>query len=527
MNEIGVIKDIETKLSIPPISVETPHPDEVYASVGPEDFAVVCKFLHKRLESPVMTLFAVDERAGTGNFDLYCVFESVELKKWFLVKTALPGDKPRFWTLSKEIFSAHLFEREMKEMFGIEPFGNPDTRRLNLHDEVWPEGSYPLRKDFKQPESGTAAQGDYPFNRIEGEGVFEVPVGPVHAGIIGPGHFRFSVAGEPIINLELRLGFTHRGVEKLFEGKNISEAIPLSECVSGDASFAHSLAFCNAAEKICGMTVSRNAQLLRALFLELERMYNHANDIGGIAVDVGFSFPQAYASIMKETILVLNEKLTGSRYLKGVNRAGGVAKGIADADKGTLLQTLDTLARDLAELKQMLFESVSFMDRVDTTGTLAKRLAEDLGVTGLAARASGIGKDLRRDFPGVYGDAGFKPAKHSSGDVLARLNVRIAEFEESIRLIREFSAMLAAGEEMPAEDFQTKSGCGFGYVEGWRGPVLYWVKLDADGRIDRCKITDASFKNWQGLAYCVHGNIIPDFPLCNKSFDLSYSGNDL
>ena len=181
---------------------------------------------------------------------------------------------------------------------------------MNLHNEVWPEGNFPLRKDFKKVMSGNLSE--YKFNKVEGGGIFEVPVGPVHAGIIGPGHFRFSAAGEPIVNLEIRLGFTHRGVEKLFEGKSCFEALGFSECISGDAAFAYSSALALAAEKISGISISPKAACLRGIFLELERMYNHVNDIGGMALDVGFSFPAAYASIIKEAILQLNSSLTGS-----------------------------------------------------------------------------------------------------------------------------------------------------------------------------------------------------------------------
>jgi Ni,Fe-hydrogenase III large subunit len=348
----------------------------------------------------------------------------------------------------------------------------------------------------------------------------------VHAGIIAPGHFRFSVAGEPIINLETRLGFTHRGVEKLFEGKFCSEAVRLSESVSGDASFAHSLAFIQAQEKISGILIPKQAAYLRGIFLELERMYNHVNDIGGIALDVGFSFPSAYASIIKEAILQLNDRLTGNRYLRRVNVAGGVLTDIDEAGKKELRDSLKGIKQDFDELVKILNSSVSFMDRVDSTGVLKRKTAEDLGVSGLIARASGIPADLRKYFPGVYREANFAMITRQSGDVLARLDLRILEFAESCRLIEEFTARLKRGEKSMAAS-GIKGGSGLGYAEAWRGPVLYWLKINPDGLIARCKIADPSFLNWQGLAYAVLGNIIPDFPLCNKSFDLSYSGNDL
>jgi len=501
--------------------------DEAYIYVKPENFKKACLYFHEKLNSPVVMMFACDERRKNKCFRIYCVFMGIKYKKWVFVAMDTAEPAPGFESIAKDIYSAGLFEREIKEMFGILPEGNPDLRSLRLHDEVWPEGYYPLRKDFNVPESSGAENKEYVFNKVEGEGVFEVPVGPVHAGIIPPGHFRFSVAGEPVIHLEARLGWTHRGVEKLFEGKDVDSGARFSECVAGDSAFANSNAFCHAVEKICRIDAPEKAMFLRAMFLELERMYNHLSGIGGIAIDVGFSFPAMYASVMKETLLRLNEKLTGSRYLKGVNIIGGVSLDLTVWKKKALLKALEAMEKDFKELKKMLYSSVSFMDRLDGTGVLKKKTAEDLGVLGLAARASGIEKDLRKDFPGIYGKIKFNAAKGHSGDVMARLNIRLSEFEESMNLVKQFVDKIAAGNV----DFQNKiefiCGAGLGYVEAWRGPLLYWIKLNKSGVIERCKIVDPSFHNWEGLCYSALGNIIPDFPVCNKSFDLSYSGNDL
>jgi Ni,Fe-hydrogenase III large subunit/Ni,Fe-hydrogenase III component G len=503
------------------------YSDEIHIGASPENFNSACMGLHRSLKSPVMMMFAEDDRAARGVFVIRCVFMDIKNRKWHFVNMDIDKDAPRFNSLAKDIYSASLFEREIKEMFGIEPAGNPDLRRLHLHDEVWPDGNYPLRKDFTFSE-GDNARADYKFRKIEGEGVFEVPVGPVHAGIIGPGHFRFSVAGEPIINMETRLGFTHRGVEKLFEGKNAAEGLILAEHVSGDSVVAHSMAFSKAVEKIYGAAVPDHVLAQRVIFLELERMYNHAADIGGIAIDVGFSFPSMYASLIKESILALNHKISKSRYAKGFNRIGGTAFMLSEEDRASLKASLGKITKDLEELKKMLFSSVSFMDRVDSTGILKKKTAEDIGVVGLAARASGIVMDLRKDFPGIYGKVDFNLVKQVAGDVLARLNMRVEEFEESARIIEQMLLILEhCSRKKTADKIEVKGGCAIGYAEGWRGPVLYWVKLGPKGTIERCKIVDPSFHNWQALSFAVIGNIIPDFPLCNKSFDLSYSGNDL
>ncbi len=520
-----LISEIKNQLpDFSALSVRQNYSDQICIKVSPQIFKDACFTLHKMLSSPVMMLFASDERRSLNKFVINCVFVSFKRSQWIIVSMDIPQESAYFESLAKTIYSASLFEREIWEMFGIQAKGNPDLRSLHLHDEVWPQGNYPLRKDFQKMQPGNL--GEYKFARVEGRGVFEVPVGPVHAGIIGPGHFRFSVAGEPIINLEARLGFTHRGVEKLFEGKVCSEAIGLSECVCGDVAFAHSLAFAQALEKISGLTIPPQAAYLRAIFLEFERMYNHVNDIGGMATDVGFSFPAAFASIIKEAILQLNELLTVSRYLKRVNLVGGVSVDIDDTKKHLLLSTLKNIKNDFNQLVKILNGSVSFMDRVDTAGVLKKKTAEDLGVVGLAGRASGIALDLRKYFPGAYKEVGFKMIIQESGDVLARLKVRILEFEESCCLIEEFSQKLIAGQNIRVNP-EIKEGSALGYAEGWRGPVLYWLKTDSAGKIERAKIVDPSFHNWQGLTFAVLGNIIPDFPLCNKSFDLSYSGNDL
>lgn len=527
MKEIDYIKNILASEKIDIVALIRPYQDECYITVAGADFAKACALLHKHLNSPVMMFFAEDKTAGAARFALYCAFLSVETQSWVFVRQEVASGKHDFDSLAKDIYSASLFEREMREMFGIEPVGNPDPRGLKLHSEVWPAGRYPLRKDFDAPREKTERGSPYQFNRVEGEGIFEVPVGPVHAGIIGPGHFRFSAAGEPIINLELRLGWTHRGVEKLLEGKSAAEAVKIFERISGDTAFGYSMAFCQAIEKMQGITIPGRAKLMRVLFLELERLYNHANDSGGMALDVGFSFPAQFASLIKEAILRLNETICGSRYLKGINTIGGTLIDIDAAKSALITAALAKVEKDFHALEEMLFSSVSFMDRADATGILRTKTARDLGITGIAARASGIGLDMRKVFPALYHGLNFKMAKEQAGDVSARLKVRCDEAKESLGLIRQCLEKLASCDAQTKAAVAGGGGFALGCVEAWRGPVLVWVRLDTAGRIERCKIVDPSFHNWEGLSYAVLGNIIPDFPLCNKSFDLSYSGNDL
>lgn len=509
------------------IDSSQPYQDESYLTVHSRDFVKVCHLLHKRFDSPVMLFFAEDLRSKKKEFVLYCAFLNCQTHSWIFARQTIMGEEAGFASLAKDIYSASLFEREIKEMFGIEPRGNPDLRRIRLHDEVWPQGYYPLRKDFAPPQKASSEISRYQFKRVEGEGILEIPVGPVHAGIIGPGHFRFSAAGEPIINLEIRLGWTHRGIEKLLERKDVFEAVKILECVSGDASFGYSMAFCQGVEKIFHIEVPVRAQLLRVIGLELERLYNHANDMGGLALDVGFSFPAQFASLIKETLLQLNDNLFHSRYLKGINTVGGAIRDIDTAGQELIRQALPKVQKDFAALEEMLFSSVSFMDRVDATGILRAKTARDIGVTGLAARASGIGLDIRKVLPGIYNSLSFKIAKEQGGDVAARLKVRCDEVKESVSLINQCLEKFLSCDLLLKTPSEGKEGAALGCVEGWRGPILVWIRINDNGRIERCKIADPSFHNWEGLSFAVLGNIVPDFPLCNKSFDLSYSGNDL
>ena len=526
MGEPIFINELKRHLGNDAIEAFEVNCDEIHARVAPGDFKKACLFAHKRLHAPVAALFAADERTQRNAFDIFCVFLSTEFRKWFVIVTAVDPVSPRFDSLAKDMFSASLFERQISEMFGIEPLGSPDTRRLNLHDEVWPQGWYPLRKDFSLQQAKEGSYRPYVFNHVSGVGIFEVPVGPVHAGIIGPGHFRFSAAGEPIVNLEARLGFTHRGIEKIMEGSSVIQALKISECVCGDSAFAHGWAFCNAVEKICSANIPAEAVYARVICLELERLYNHVNDIGGMATDVSFSFPAQFASSIKENILALNERLTGSRYLKNFNCVGGVTKCFQKLELRGLSETLKKIDRDIFQLEGMLFGSVSFMDRLDDTGVLRKNTAEDLGAVGLVARASGIGVDLRKIFSRFYQEAGFVMAKDENGDALSRLKIRFREARESSRLISFFSKKLIDYDGSLCVDAVPCQGFAIGAVEAWRGQVLYWVRIN-NGIIERCKIVDASFHNWPALSFAVLGNIIPDFPLCNKSFDLSYAANDL
>jgi Ni,Fe-hydrogenase III large subunit len=363
---------------------------------------------------------------------------------------------------------------------------------------------------------------------VTGEGVFQVPVGPVHAGIIEPGHFRFGVAGEPVLYLQLRLFYVHKGVEKRFERLPWRHGIFLAESISGDTAVGHSLAFAHAVERLAGCEVPPRARRLRVVLLELERIDNHLADIGAIATDVAFSVPAAHAQLLRERLVALQERLFGSRLLRGTVAVGGVKADLSNAGREELLAHVGRLKPDFESLVTLLIDSGSFTDRVDGTGTLPKDAARDLGVAGLAARASGLDEDLRRDHPhDDYETLAFDVPVEEGGDVRARLMVRAREVEQAIRILSQALRALPDSPvtaTLPAE--LPASSAALGWAEGWRGPCLHSVETDARGALARVKVTDPSFRNWPGLARAVPGNIISDFPVINKSFNLSYSGND-
>ncbi len=498
--------------------------------VKKEDMPRVAHYLHTHpgLRGSLSLLWVVDHRPHESRYEICYLFTLAERKDWLLLSTELQDSGRLFGSITPHIHAAKWYEREIRDMFGLIPQGHPDLRRLIRH-EHWPKGTHPLKKDFPWDRVLGRQQGEYHFRHIEGEGVFEVPVGPIHAGIIEPGHFRFSVAGEPIMQLELRHSWKHRGVEKLFEQQTLLSAVPLAERVSGDTTVGHSLAYCQAVETLLGLEVPRRARYLRSLLLELERLSNHLGDIGAMCNDTAYALPHAHCGRMKERVMQLNDRLTGSRFLRGTNRVGGVDLYLSAEQLAGMVEELDQIGRDFSEVGSIIFANASLTDRLETTGVLNERTAWDHAVMGVVGRASGIDRDIRRDRPfAAYDELPVKVALYRYGDVRARLRVRGDEIHESIRLIREIRLRIPQG-PLTAEPTLTPAAGSWALsaVEGWRGEILYMVMAGEDGKIHRCKVRDPSFVNWPAIQWAVLGNIIPDFPLINKSFNLSYAGNDL
>ncbi|OGQ65448.1 MAG: formate hydrogenase [Deltaproteobacteria bacterium RIFCSPLOWO2_12_55_13] len=390
----------------------------------------------------------------------------------------------------------------------------------------WPEEYFPLCKDSALPGKFEDDGTPFPFLPVGGEGVYEIPVGPVHAGIIEPGHFRFSVVGETVIDLKIRLYFTHKGTEKLFEGRTPAKGVELAERISGDTPVGHSLAYCQALEALAGVEVPARAQFIRVVLLEMERLYNHVADFGMICNDTGFAVAHSHCFRIRERLLRLNKRLTGNRLLRGGIVPGGVAYPISN-DLNVPAE-LDSILADFNEVVEISLNNTMVMDRLEGTGRLTAKTATDLGVLGYVARASGVDVDARRDHPfAAYRHLKFNVPVFESGDVYARTMVRVEEARESVGLVRQAIAEMAAGPLATPLGRLPAFEPAFGIVEGWRGAIVHWVMVDHEGRLFRVKVKDPSFANWPALSFAMLKNIVPDFPLCNKSFNQSYSGNDL
>jgi Ni,Fe-hydrogenase III large subunit/Ni,Fe-hydrogenase III component G len=429
----------------------------------------------------------------------------------------VPAASPRVPTLAQLSYPAGRFEREMHDLFGIVPVDHPLPRRLVRHGH-WPAGWYPMRRGAG-PSPGFTEADPYPFLTVEGTGVYEIPVGPVHAGLIEPGHFRFSVVGETILRLKVRLWYLHRGVERLFEGVDALAATPLAERISGDTSVGHALAHTLAVEDALGIVMPERGQRLRAVLLELERLYNHVADLGALANDVGYGIAQAHAQALRERLLRLNASVTGHRLLREATRPGAVELRALPP-----LQDLLAVAVEVQELAEATLAHSVVLDRFEGTAVLSTGQARDLGCLGYVARSSGLWVDARVDHP--FTPLPVTPVVRTTGDVLARYQVRVGEVASSTALLE---MLLEDAGPLSVTATPTVRGAshGLGVVEGWRGTVVHRVEVDGTGRLVRAKVVDPSWFNWPAVPLAMKDTIVPDFPLTNKSFNLSYAGNDL
>lgn len=436
--------------------------------------------------------------------------------------TSLPGEE--YPSLSPECPQVHLFEREIAEQWGVVPKGHPWFKPLRFHEP------YRLMNESgaRAANSRRAQVGVTDFFRVEGEEIHEVAVGPVHAGVIEPGHFRFQCHGEHVYHLEIALGYQHRGVERKLAGGPGKRTLHYMETLSGDSTIGHATAYCHVLEAFAGREASPRGYALRGVALELERLANHIGDLGALAGDVGFLPAAASCGRLRGDFLNLSASLCGSRFGRGMLRPGGVAFDADEPRIRDLLRRIELAARDSRSAVFLLWDSPTVMARFEDTGRLCQEVAIDLGLVGPAARACGLRRDIRKTHPtGIYRMVHIPLSTTDSGDVFARAYVRWLEMERSLEYIRCQLRELPRGPVHRACPSPAPLSFAVSLVEGWRGELCHVAVTDKQGHFASYKVVDASFHNWTGLAMAMRDQQISDFPLCNKSFNLSYCGHDL
>ena len=500
-----------------------------------DDLTGAAEMLVTQYAMALATLVATDETAmADGDLKVHYVFEPTKPDapdQFVTLLVSVDADKPDVPSLTTLIPAANWHEREMRDLFGIVPLNHPDPRTLVVHDG-WPPGVFPLRKAFDGTQRvAVEAAEEFPHMLTEGEGVFEIPVGPIHAGIIEPGHFRFTSVGEKVLLLDARLFYTHRGLEKQMEGRSPLDAFYLAERICGVCSVAHGLGYCEALEQIAGADVPSRARLVRGIALELERLYNHVGDVGNVCAGAAFHYGTATGARLKERLQQMNERVAGNRFLRGIVIPGGVSLDLPGHLVEFIGITLQETLTDFDNLMERIDANPSVVERFDDTGILHRQAAADLAVAGVAARASGVDRDARRDHPhGAFANANppkLKVMTATAGDAMARVQVRAMEVRESVRLIEEFARRLRPGPlRVPLADPLPGGRIGLSAIESPRGEAVHWLRLDAAGRVDRYHLRSPSYHNWPAVALAAETAIVPDFPLVNKSFELCYSCTD-
>jgi Ni,Fe-hydrogenase III large subunit len=416
-------------------------------------------------------------------------------------------------------------QRAVHDLCGLRADGF--DRRPWLRHDRWPADWFPLRGESPTPREPDARE-SYAFVPVEGEGVHEIPVGPVHAGTIEPGHFRFSIVGEKVLRLEERLGYVHKGIEKKLQGLLLMEGVRIVSRVSGDSTVALAWAYVMAAETVTGTDVPPRARALRALLLERERLANHLGDLGALGNDAGLALGFAQFLRLKEDLLRVNAQIWSARYPMDALVPGGVRDDLTPVGAQLLWESMDRLERELLVLRELYDNHAGLQDRFMGAGIVTPTLAKRLGIVGLAARASGQPHDWRASLrTAPYDEFELPPVTREQGDVAARVAVRFEEAIVSIRVCRQLLTTLPGGPFAAPLEAVVTARTVVGGVEGWRGPMLVGLRANRDGTIARCHPHDPSWHNWPALEHAIIDNIVPDFPLINKSFNLSYSGHDL
>lgn len=539
MNPNELYQQIADSFPVAILHDEIENNNEIYIEIKAEDILGAAAHLWQHLHLPLVTMIAEDCRSFDenkqpvgGGFVISYAFADRDNGALIILRTKLKEEAKEFCSICNDVPAAAGYEREIQDMFGLTPLGHPDPRPLVFHGN-WESGNYPLRKDFDRHHKPKFVNRPMEYTKIKGEGVYEIPVGPVHAGIIEPGHFRFSVVGEPIINLEAQLSFVHKGIEKLFEDCTVEKGFYLSERISGDETFANSLAYCLAVEKLAGVEIPARAGYSRTFFAELERLVAHMGDLSGIPQDVAYIFAAGNFNMLRIWSYMLCDRLCGVRFLRSVNALGGLRRDFLWGQTEVAREHLQKIKAELEDTARIIHGNSMFMDRVEHTGILKEKVARDLNAVGPPARAAGIAHDVRRDFPyAAYGELTFEIPEHHNGDVNCRMNVKIEEALQGIAIMLQCLDRLKQLEITGAEirtaipDLPVGK-CAFAMTESPRGENVHFIRAGEGNTISRYKVRTPSFCNWPCVCHAVAGNIVPDFPLINKSFNLSYAGNDL
>lgn len=513
---------VTTRYSIPFRSLPGVAPVCV-ANVGAQDWLRIAQLVHAE-GGRLISVWGTDRRPATDHFVVSAAYAVAEGVLWLRLPVSEPDGYP---DLSATFPAAGRMQRALFDLLGISASGAEDHRPWINHGR-WPKDYFPLRQQFSGLEKFDTELENYPFVPVAGDGVHEIAVGPIHAGIIEPGHFRFSVVGEKVLRLEQRLGYTHKGTDKLFAGSPAANGYRIAGRISGDSTVAFAWAYCMAAEAAAACRIPPRAQWLRALLLERERIANHLGDLGALGNDAGFALGLAQFSVLKEDWVRLNDQLFGHRFMMDRIVPGGTTIDLDASGVALIMAQCARLEKEVQALRLIYEEHAGLQDRFIGAGRVLPKLAAELGLCGLGGRASGQAWDARADQEiAPYTQLNIRMATHRNGDVAARVFVRFEEIFESIRLLSEISRQLPPGATAVVLPAIEGDGFGAGWIEGWRGPVFVALELDRQGTIVRCHCHDPSWQNWPVLEHAIMGNIVPDFPLINKSFNLSYSGQDL
>lgn len=441
-----------------------------------------------------------------------------------IIDAEVPPGTMEIPSMTSLVPAAHWAERLIGDQWGIRFAGHLEWKSLILN-QAWPESYYP----FHHAEDGSTVPRDSAFLRVQGDGVHEIPVGPIHAGVIEPGHFRFSCLGEVIANLEIRLGYLHRGVEANLAKLPIPKMRHLAENATSDMVVAGSLAHSVALEAMLGIALPQRVQALRTISLEIERIANHFGDLAALASDVGFAYMNAEFARLRGDVFMLGQKVGGTRFQTGFITPGGVSWDFDCSKLSAFREVLSILIRDAKEACSLFFSSNGMQDRFEGVGVLSKSSAEEFGMVGPAARASRLPYDSRKVFgQGLFPQMQIAIPTETGGDVWARAKVRGAELLASLQLVNDLIDNLPSGPARVEVNYELPANSvGIGIVESWRGELIHWLTTDGEGKVNRYVIRDPSFQNWTGLAIAIRNNLVADFPIVNKSFNLSYSGSDL